>query len=254
VRLVSDARYVLPGDPLPDLRAQPALLWAALGREESSVFVDWPEAYMPRETWNGTLDDVATRVAFRHAQTPGKSLDHREPVLEIEQPLATRGFRFSLYRSPDESLSPLDVAPELVARVARRAEAVPVAVARTMLAEGLEARLVAVAKHIDEITIDDDKVLVTLRLWPTDGDTLRELLDLAQTLRRRADRAITDAIESTGKSGTDDDGSLRTHPDVVALRQRLADRERATRQRTALVAALLFGIPLALLIAFYLLR
>jgi hypothetical protein len=234
---VSDASYVLPGDHLPDLRAQPTLLWEALGRTETTTFADWPEVYMPRESWSGTLGEAAypAEVIFRHAQTPGKSLEHREPALDFELPLETRGFRFSLYRSPDESLAPLLVAPQLVARPGRRAEAVPEAVGKALLAGGMEERLVAIAPHIESLTIDDGKLSLQLRLWPREGEVLKRLVELAVDLRRRADEVITEAAGS--------EGTLTTHPEVVALQRNLQERERAGRRRTALAAGLLFGIP-----------
>lgn len=240
---MSDSAYVLPGDHLPDLRAQPTLLWEALGRTETTTFADWPEVYMPRESWSGTLGEAAhaAQVVFRHAQTPGKSLEHREPALDIELPLPTRGFRFSLYRSPDESLAPLVVSPELVARPGRRAEAVPQAVGKALLGEGMEERLVAIAPHIDVLTIDADKVSLQLRVWPREADTLRRLLDLAVALRERADAVITEASGS--------EGSLTNHEEVVGLARRRQELEQATRRRTAIVAGLLFGIPALLAIA-----
>jgi hypothetical protein len=240
---VSDASYVLPGDHLPDLRAQPALLWDALGRVETTTFADWPEVHMPRETWSGTLGEAAhpAQVVFRHAQTPGESLDHREPALDFELPLETRGFRFSLYRSPDESLAPLIVAPQLVARPGRRAEAVPHAVAKALLADGIEERLVAIAPHIELLTIDAGKVTLQVRAWPREADALRRLLDLAVALRERADAVITEAAGS--------EGTLTNHEEVVSLQKRTEERDRAVRRRTAIVAALLFGVPALIAIA-----
>lgn len=241
-----DARYLVPGDHLPDIHAQPKLLWGAIGRIETTRFLDWPDVHLPRETWTGELEGVAARVQFRHAGTAGQPLDDRHPALEIELALPTRGFRLSLYRSPDESLSPLAVAPELTARPARRAEAVPVAVARAILDDALEARLVELAEHIDEITIDDDKVLCALRLWPTEAKDLGALLELVQTLRRRADEAI--------EAAAGPDGSLLADPEVKAFRQRVLDREASARKTTAIVAVVLLGVPIAIAIYVFLLR
>lgn len=235
------ARYVLPGDHVPDINAQPKLLWRALGREETTTFLDYPDVHLPRETWTGELDGVPARVQFRHALNAGEPLANREPAIEIELSLKTRGFRLALYRSPDESLAPLQVAPEILARPARRAEAVPTSVGRAVLDGDPEARLVDFAPHLDELTIDEDKVLLVLRLWPTEADDLKDLLKLVQTLRSRADEAIGAAAG--------EDGTLLAHPEVKAFRQRAIDREAATRRNTAIVAALLFGIPL--LIALY---
>lgn len=241
-----DARYIVPGDHLPDIHAQPKTLWGALGRVETTTFLDWPDVHLPRETWTGEIDGVPARVQFRHAGTAGQPLHDRHPALEIELALPTRGFRLSFYRSPDESLSPLSVAPELIARPARRAEAIPRSVGRAILDDGFETRLVAIAPHIDEITIDHDKVLCTLRLWPSEAKELAHLIALVQTLRTRADDAI--------RAAAGEDGTLQAHPEVAAFHQQAAEREAKTRRNTAIAAGLLVLVPALIALCAYLLR
>lgn len=240
------ARYVLPGDHVPDIHAQPKLLWRALGREETTTFLDYPAVHLPRETWLGEIDGVPARVQFRHALNAGEPLENREAALEIELALPTRGFRLAFYRSPDESLSPLPVDPAIVARPARRAEAVPIGVGKAVIEGEPEARLAELGPHIDALTIDDDKVLLVLRLWPTDANDLNDLLKLVQTLRARANEAI--------EAAAGEDGTLLAHPEVKAFRQRTRDGEAVTRRNTAIAAALLFGVPLFIALYAYFAR
>ena len=95
------------------------------------------------------------------------------------------------------------------------------------------------AEHIDELTIDDDKVRLVLRLWPSEAHELAALLELVQALRTRADEAI--------RAAAGDDGTLQTHPEVKAFRAQTIAREAKARRTTAIAAALFFGIPIAVI-------